>query len=114
MSTNQRTHIRIKIAARVFIEVAAATEDTPAQLQRCDIVDVSYGGCSARTDIELTPGSILSLCADLPASEPLYLAAEVKWVQQDPSEPDKWLTGFEVLRSTDTDVDTWRQLLENV
>lgn len=114
MSENNRNHVRIKMDAKVFVEVAAATDTAPAELQHCEVEDVSYGGLRARLGCELIDGAILAICADLPAMpEPFFMAAEVKWCRRD-DEHDAWLAGFALIPSSDTDLASWRELLEHV
>jgi len=115
MADNDRNHIRIKMNTRVFVEAIAATDTSEGLLLQCDIVEVSYGGFSVNIDRELIVGAILSVCAELPAvKEPFYMAAEVKWCRPNEEGRSGWLAGFKLLKSSDTDIESWRQLLEHV
>jgi hypothetical protein len=100
---------------RVFVEVVAADESNEGLLLQCDVVDVSYGGFSANIASELIIGSILSVCAELPAvPEPFYMVAEVKWCRPDAHAQHSWLAGFQLLSSSNTDIEHWRSLLVHV
>ncbi len=115
MAENDRNHIRIKMHTRIFIEVVAATDSTEGLLLQCKIEDVSYGGFRVNIERELTVGAILSVCAELPAvAEPFYIAAEVKWCRHNEESEDRWLAGFEIQKSSGTDIESWRELLEQV
>ena len=115
MAENDRSHIRIKMDTRVFVEVIAATDTSEGLLLQCEVVEVSYGGFSVNIERELIVGAILSVCAELPAvEEPFYMAAEVKWCRPNEHGRSGWLAGFKLLKSSDTDIESWRRLLEHV
>lgn len=115
MEEKERSHIRIKMDTRIFIEAIAATDSSEGLLLQCDVVDVSYGGFSVIIESELIVGAILAVCAELPAVEkPFYMAAEVKWRRPNEGGKSGWLTGFKLLKSSDTDIESWRRLLEHV
>jgi PilZ domain len=115
MEDNDRNHIRINMHTRVFVEAIAATDSADGLLLQCKVVDVSYGGFRAIIESELTVGAILSVCAELPAvKEPFYMAAEVKWCRPNAGGESGWLAGFELLKSRDTDIESWRNLLEHI
>jgi len=115
MEEKHRNHIRIKMHTRVFVEVIAATDTSEGLLLQCEVVEVSYGGFSVNIERELIVGAILSVCAELPAvEEPFYMAAEVKWCRPNEHGSSGWLAGFKLLKSSDTDIESWRRLLEHV
>jgi len=115
MEEKHRNHIRIKMHTRVFVEVIAATDTSEGLLLQCEVVEVSYGGFSVNIERELIVGAILSVCAELPAvEEPFYMAAEVKWCRPNEHGGSGWLAGFKLLKSSDTDIESWRRLLEHV
>lgn len=115
MANNDRNHIRIRVDASVFIEVQAADETSPAMLEKCEVLDVSYGGFRARIATEVPQGALLSVCVELPAvEEPFFMVGEVMWCRPDDDANGGWLLGFKLLKSSDTDIDAWRDLLENV
>lgn len=115
MVENDRNHIRINMHTRVFVEAIAATDSSEGLLLQCKVADVSYGGFRVIIETELTVGAILSVCAELPAvEEPFYLAAEVKWCRPNDDGTGGWLAGFELLKSSDTDIESWRKLLEHI
>jgi hypothetical protein len=115
MVDNGRDHIRIKMHTRIFVEVEAASDTSKSVLLQCNVVDVSYSGFRVNVERELIQGSILSVCAELPAvEEPFYMTAEVKWCRPNEDGNSDWLAGFEILKSRDTDIDSWRELLEHI
>jgi hypothetical protein len=100
---------------RVFVEVIAAADTSEGVMVQCDVFDVSYGGFSAGIKTEVPIGAILSVCVELPGvANPFHMAAEVKWCRSSESAEDEWLAGFKLLKSSDTDIDSWRTLLEHV
>jgi hypothetical protein len=99
---------------RVFVEAIAATDFSEGLLLECEVLDVSYGGFRVCIEQEVTVDAILSVCAELPSvEEPFYLAAQVKWCRLN-DEGEGWLVGFQLLKSSDTDIESWRALLEHV
>lgn len=115
MTHNDRNHIRIRLDARVFIEVQAADATSRSVLERCEVLDVSYGGFGARLATEVPQGAILSVCVELPAvKDPFFLVGEVMWCRLEEEGGNQWVVGFKLLKSSDTDIDAWRDLLENV
>ena len=115
MVEKDRNHTRIKMHTRIFVEAIAATDTTEGLLLQCKVVDVSYGGFRVNIESEVPVGAILSVCAELPAvDEPFYMAAEVKWCRPNDDGKDGWLAGFELLKSRDTDIEAWRNLLEHI
>ena len=114
MSEEKRSHIRLKMDAEVFVEVAAATAQAEAELARCEVVDVSFGGLQVKIEQPLLEGSILAISVDLPTMpDPFFMPAEVKWCQQE-RDSEQWLAGFALVSSSDSDVAAWRELLEHV
>jgi hypothetical protein len=112
---NDRSHVRIKLNARVFVEVSARTAEAEAVLLHCEVLDVSYGGFRVRIDSEVPVDAILPICAELPGvEEPFYLAAEVKWCRANEYGSPGFLAGFKLLNSAQTDIKSWRGLLEHV
>jgi hypothetical protein len=115
MTEKDRNHIRIKMDTRIFVEAIAATDSSEGLLLQCKVVDISYSGFRVNSESELTVGAILAVCVELPAvEEPFYMAAEVKWCRPHDDGKSGWLVGFAVLKSSDTDVDAWRDLLEHI
>jgi PilZ domain len=115
MQESDRNHTRIKMNTRVFVEAIAATDSAEGLLLQCEVVDVSYGGFRVKIESDLTVGAILTVCAELPSvEEPFYMAAEVKWCRPNEDGKSGWLAGFKLIKSRDTDIESWRQLLEHV
>jgi hypothetical protein len=114
MVENDRNHTRIKMHARIFVETVAPTDGAEGLLLQCKVVDVSYGGLRVPIESEVPVGATLSVCAELPAVEdPFYMAAEIKWCRPDEGGKGGWLAGFELIKSRDTDIEAWRNLLEH-
>ncbi|MFK7975850.1 MAG: PilZ domain-containing protein [Halioglobus sp.] len=114
MSDNKRNHIRIKMDAQVYVELAAATDTAEAELERCTVEDVSFGGMRVLMNTEVTEGAILAICAELPSMpEPFFMAAEVMWCRRQHKD-NNWLAGFALIPSSDSDLSSWRELLEHV
>ena len=111
---NNRDYVRLNMNTRVFVEVIAPTDFSEGLLLQCEVLDVSYGGFRVCIKQEVTVGAFLSVCAELPSvDEPFYMAAQVKWCR--PNEAGEgWLVGFQLLPSSDTDIESWRALLEHV
>ena len=115
MDQNKRDYVRIEMTSKVFIEVAAATDESASELRECKVLDVSYGGFRVVRDIALTEGAILSISAELPAfPDPFYMAAEVAWCIPRERSSQGWFAGFELLNSKDTDINSWREVLEHI
>ncbi|MEZ5570974.1 MAG: PilZ domain-containing protein [Halioglobus sp.] len=115
MNRTDRDHVRIKMDTRVFVEVMAADDTSEAVLAQCDVVDVSYGGFSASIQSEVPIGAFLSVCVELPGvADPFFMVAEVKWCRANEDDQNTWLVGFKLVNSNDTDIDSWRALLEHV
>jgi hypothetical protein len=95
--------------------VKAPTDSAEGLLLQCKVLNVSYGGFRVNIESELIVGAILSVCVELPAvEEPFFMAAEVKWCRLDEESESGWLAGFEILKSSDTDIESWRELLEHI
>jgi hypothetical protein len=110
-----RRHTRITLSARVFVEVSARTAESEAVLLHCEVIDVSYGGFRVCIESEVPVDAILPICAELPGvDKPFYLAAEVKWCRANEDDSPGFLAGFALLNSADTDIKSWRNLLEHV
>jgi hypothetical protein len=115
MKESDRNHIRIKMHTRIFVEVIAATDSSESLLLQCNVVDVSYGGFRVNIESELIVGAILSVCAGLPGGEePFYLGAEGKLCRPKDDGTSALLAGFKVLKSSETDIESWRELLEHI
>jgi len=115
MALNSRRHTRIKVDTKIFIEVIARTANSEGLLLQSKVVDVSYSGLSVCIEIELTVGTILPVCTELPGvEEPFYLAAEVKWCRANEDGKTTWLAGLQILNSRDTDIMLWHSVLEHV
>lgn len=115
MTEQDRNHIRIRLNTRIFVEVVAATDSSEGLMVLCQVLDVSYAGFRVSIECELIQGAILSVCAELPGvEEPFYMASEVMWCRPDEDAEGRWIAGFHLLNSSDTDIESWRSLLEHI
>ena len=118
MAGIDREYIRLKMDTKVFVEIMAADpQDGGASiLVECDVIDVSFGGLKVNLDAELIKGSILSICVVMPTfEEPFYMAGEVKWCRLNEEEDGgQWSAGFQLLTSSDSDIEHWREVLTRV
>ena len=118
MADKQREYVRLNMDTKVFVEIMAADpeEGSESVLVECDVVDVSFGGLKVNLDAELITGSILSICVVMPTFEdPFYLAGEVKWSRlNEEQEYGQWSAGFQLLTSSDSDIEHWRKVLTHV
>jgi hypothetical protein len=118
MKDNSRKHIRIKMHTQVCVEVEAPplNSEKGGKLVHCDVIDVSFSGLSVDIDRELIVGSILSLSAELPSMEkPFYLVGKVMWCRSAVNDQQVgWTAGFHLMTARDSDIATWKELLEYV
>ena len=119
MSGNDREYIRLNMNTKVFVEIMAAEPrdggDSDSVLVECDVVDISFGGLKVNLDAELIKGSILSICVVMPSfDDPFYMAGEVKWCCLNEEEGGQWSAGFQLLTSSDSDIEQWREVLTHV
>ena len=114
MSGDDREHLRLPIATRLFIElVSPGTDQAEAgEIVACKTLDVSRGGLQVSLDRELTVGAILHIGVQMPEEpEPLYLAGAVEWCISDGEAGDNWCAGFRLMNAHDSDIDSWISLL---
>ena len=108
-----REDTRLDIEATIFIELQPSDVDSPGSVIMCSSWDLSAHGLQVVVDDEIDIGTILRLCIDFPTRDPIFLVAEVKWVQEDP-DCDGIRLGFLIFDSEDTDVAAWRLLIEDL
>jgi len=114
MVDEQRKHLRLPVASRVFIELVAPglAEDDPGEIATCRTLDVSRGGLRVSLDRELTVGAILQIGVEWPdAEDTLYLAGEVKWCRELPTGQHRWSAGFQLMNADNSDITSWTSLL---
>ncbi len=107
----QREELRVDDSAAVFVELPAGSDDAPeAAVQLlCRLVQASANGLRLRLDRKLPVGALLTLRARFnTVSEPLRLAAEVRWVNAD---NHGYLIGMRLLESRHYDVARWKLLI---
>lgn len=114
MADEQRRHLRLPVASRVFIELVAPglAEDDHGEIAACKTLDVSRGGLRVSLDRELTVGAILQIGVEWPgADDTLYLAGEVKWCRELHTRPHRWSAGFQLMNANNSDIASWLRLL---
>ena len=112
MNNNElRQEYRLDTPLTVFIELIAATIDTPATIVVSKSVDISANGLRVITDREMPIGSILSSCVQLNESGRRFmLSTEVKWSQTH-LKTDEFLIGLALFESEDTDIQAWKEFI---
>ena len=114
MADEQRRHLRLPVASRVFIELVAPglAEDDHGEIATCRTLDVSRGGLRVSLDRELTVGAILQIGVEWPgADDTLYLAGEVKWCRELHTGQHRWSAGFQLMNANNSDIASWLHLL---
>ena len=110
---NDRSHHRLPFEGTIFIElVSSGLGAHDGEVVMCKTLDISQRGLSVGVDRELTIGAILQIGVELPDVErTLYLAGEVKWCRHEEGESNTRSVGFELLNASDSDIETWRDIL---
>jgi len=113
MTQDKRKHERIPSSETIFIElVSAGVDGHEAEVVRCKTSNISSNGLRAQVGTELIVGAILQVGIDLQGAEDtLYLAAQVVWCKPDNKNPGYWSAGFELMNASDSDIETWREVL---
>ena len=117
MSDEQRKYLRLSLESIVFLELMAAgiAGEESAELARCNTLDISRSGLRVQVSRALTIGAILQIGVELsPGERPLYLAGEVKWCLPARDEEEAWTAGFELLNASDSDIEQWYALVEEM
>ena len=117
MEGEQRQYVRLSLESTVFIELmaAAAAGDEEAKVARCKTLDISRGGLRVQLNQPLTIGAIHQIGVELSADDrTLYLAGEVKWCLPAKGSNDTWTAGFQLLNASDSDIETWYLLVEEM
>lgn len=115
MPEQRRTHRRVPLAARTFIELLAPGVDhsETAKIVTCSTMDVSREGLQVKVPQTLILNSILNIGIDLPdAADTLYLAGEVCWCQPGNDQHPPRTAGLQILNANGSDIDTWVTLIE--
>ena len=111
MTDDRRSEMRLPVARRVFIEVAAGSADgrEPPRILVCQSVDFSANGLQVQVDDPLPVGAILRLCAEPGAGRaPHYLVGEVRWVRP---ATQGHCVGFGLFASEQTDIEAWKETI---
>ena len=114
MPGDDREHLRLPIATRLFIElVSPGTDEADAgEIVTCKTLDVSRGGLQVQLDQELTVGAILHIGVQMPDEpDPLYLAGSVEWCIREDETGNQWSAGFRLMNAHGSDIDSWVSLL---
>jgi len=117
MSEEKRRHHRLSFQGTIFIELVSPGMggDHQGEVVICKAIDISRSGLRVGVNRQLTVGAILQVGVELSGEDStLYLAGEVKWCEQGPGDTDLWFVGFEILNANDSDIDTWRALLDEM
>lgn len=117
MEGEQRKYVRLNLESTVFIELmaAAVAGEEDAQVARCKTLDISRGGLRVQLNHSLTIGAIHQIGVELSRDErTLYLAGEVKWCLPVKGSDDTWTAGFELLNASDSDIENWYALVEEM
>ena len=117
MSDEQRKYVRLSLESTVFLELMAAGVEggEAAEVARCKTLDISRGGLRVQVNKSLTIGAILQIGVELsPGERPLYLAGEVKWCLPARDAEQAWTAGFELLNASDSDIEQWYALVEDM
>jgi PilZ domain len=113
----QRSNPRVGLQSRIFIELKSPEADysEPGEIAQCKTLDVSKNGLKAQLSTPLRPQAILRLGVELPSvTEPLYLAAQVRWCRSDPETENSWVAGLMIMNTSDSDINSWREILQRL
>jgi hypothetical protein len=98
----------------IFIELVSSgiEENQPSEVVLCKTIDISRTGLLVWVNRELTVGAILQIGVELSSGgSTLYLTGEVRRCQHDHTNAERWEVGFELLNASDSDIDTWQELV---
>ena len=114
MPEQRRTHLRLPLESRTFIELASPRmgQNDSGRLVTCKSLNVSQGGLQVVLEEELTVGAFLKIGVDLPGTEDtLYLVGEVRWCLPSKEEQHSWMAGFQLLSADNSDIERWVNLI---
>ncbi|MEP1469554.1 MAG: PilZ domain-containing protein [Halieaceae bacterium] len=117
MADEQRKYVRLTLESTVFLELMAAgiAGEETAEVAKCKTLDISRGGLRVQVGQPLTIGAILQIGVELsPGERPLYLAGEVKWCLPARETEQAWTAGFALLNASDSDIEQWYELVEDM
>lgn len=118
MTTNnieERADTRFESQFTIFIERVSSSVDnsSPANVIVCNSLDLSAKGLQVVVDESIEIETILRLCLDIKDRDPIFVVGEVKWQRPD-TETDGVRIGFLLFESDDTDIDAWKQAIEEL
>ena len=114
MPEDQRKHLRLPVASRIFIELVSPSmcSTESGKIVTCKTLNVSRGGVQVSMEHEVTEGAILQIGVQMPEKEDaLYLAGEVEWCQPLDELGQRWAAGFKLMNANNSDIDSWVSLL---
>jgi len=97
----------------IFIELLSSgiEENQPSEVALCKTIDISPTGLLVWVNRELTVGAILQIGVEPSSGDnTLYLTGEVRRCQRD-NNTQRWKVGFKLLNASDSDIDTWQELV---
>ncbi len=104
----RREEARLNLGAEIFIETVSSEpgDARPAEVIRCEAVDLSANGLQVLVDSKLTDGAIHTLIVDMDQRDDVFrLTAEVRWVRP---HSDGFLTGLLLYESDGTEIVDWK------
>ncbi len=104
----RREEARLNLGAEIYVETVSSEpgENTPAEVIRCEAVDLSANGLQVLVDTKLTSGAIHTLIVDMDQRDEVFkLTAEVRWVRP---HSDGFLTGLLLYESDGTEIVDWK------
>ena len=110
---NNRAETRLDLEETIFIEIIASDSRSEGSVIMCNSLDLSANGLQVILDEEISLGSILRLCIDLPTTDPIFLVGEVKWIRPDEA-AGAYRIGFELFESEDTDIQRWKEMVADL
>ncbi|RLQ20815.1 PilZ domain-containing protein [Seongchinamella sediminis] len=117
----ERKHLRLPVETRVFIELEAPASgsDAPGHIATCKTLDVSANGLQVALEHELIEQTYLQIGIEPPqvgdaASEPFFLAAQVRWCRAGETADQPWLAGLALLPAGHSDIGRWIDLISGL
>ncbi|GAB3289663.1 PilZ domain-containing protein [Parahaliea aestuarii] len=111
----ERRHLRLPVAATVFIEIDAATStDAEPAVEVCTARDVSRGGLQVTLSRALQVDQLVQVAVRLDHQDteaPLFLVGQVVWCQPDEAVPATFAAGMRFLDVAGTEYQRWNDLL---
>lgn len=112
--SERRQSSRVTIDADLYIELESAMpgDDTPANIVKCEALDVSSGGLQAKVSCKLVDSSIHTLVLDTHNDDAVYkLTVEVMWVK--PIEAGCY-AGLKIYDCDSTEAESWQSAFQKL